>query len=403
MAECKIERPAPQQLFNRIRDQFSTTVLGGSKVIPESNEWYVVSLDYALHEQFYSFSEQQWNERDPRINCCENLVNMAEIDGIYPRPALFASGYIKLTGVAGSPILQAIEVAFGDNRYVAATVVPPEIGIDGTATIRMRALEPGSASNTPADGPEGTLVTPMAGVDNVVTVYGGQFCGGLEAEECEEFRERYLSRMRYVPNFGVEKIKRKVLEWPCVTSVCVRSGSCCDVERDMNGQPIDCSREIRLYAIFDGTFDCGLAPQCVVDEITEWLFGQTQGVGEGEADWGMFGRIYTAEPANVIVKIDGLACATPTQTMEIERRITEFARRICPSQTMFSRDLLVIVSQVMGSVENFEVMIDPATPEDAENIIVTPCGDAEPRCDYKICVQSINFVNPNATRQGICG
>ena len=47
---CVILRPEPQALFDSLRNAFSNTVLGGGKVIPESNEWYVIANDYAARE-----------------------------------------------------------------------------------------------------------------------------------------------------------------------------------------------------------------------------------------------------------------------------------------------------------------------------------------------------------------
>ena len=80
---------------------FSSTVLGGGKVIPESNEWYVVSNDYAAAEQFYAIADQMWRETNPETACCENLYKMAAQHGVFPRPATHAEGYAKLTGVPG--------------------------------------------------------------------------------------------------------------------------------------------------------------------------------------------------------------------------------------------------------------------------------------------------------------
>lgn len=101
---CNLTRPTPDELFSKIKNNFSANVLGGAEVIPESLEWYVVTNDYAMTEEFYSISEQQWKERDPRYACCDNLVSMAERDGVYPRPATFSQGFVQITGTANSPI-----------------------------------------------------------------------------------------------------------------------------------------------------------------------------------------------------------------------------------------------------------------------------------------------------------
>src|SRR4029079_3409157 len=101
---CVILRPEPQALFDSLRHAFSNTVLGGGKVIPESNEWYVVANDYAMAEQFYAIADQMWRETNPAPACCDNLYKMAAQHGEFPRPATYAEGYAKLTGTTGSAV-----------------------------------------------------------------------------------------------------------------------------------------------------------------------------------------------------------------------------------------------------------------------------------------------------------
>src|SRR5262245_66668595 len=107
---CIITRPDPQILFNRIRDMFSVNVLGGATVVPESNEWYVISNDYAMAEQFYAIADQMWRETNPETACCDNLYKMAAQHGVFPRPAVHAEGYAKLTGVSETDVPSAIEI-----------------------------------------------------------------------------------------------------------------------------------------------------------------------------------------------------------------------------------------------------------------------------------------------------
>ena len=107
---CIILRPDPKQLFDQIKNQFSSTVLGGEQVIPESNEWYVVSNDYAMAEQYFAIADQMWRETNPETACCENLYKMAAQNGVFPYPASHAQGYAKLTGEVGSPVPQSLEI-----------------------------------------------------------------------------------------------------------------------------------------------------------------------------------------------------------------------------------------------------------------------------------------------------
>lgn len=391
---CKIERPAPRVLFESIKSMFSSNVLGGAPVIPESNEWYVVSNDYAIAEQFFSISEQAWKERDPRYACCDNLIEMAALDGVYPRPALFASGYIQLSGEPGAALPSSVEASIGGQSYINAAPVQFALDELGFATVRMRALEPGLKGNLKANTTTGNLTSPIAGVNSQVTIFGGQFCGGAEEEDCEAFRQRYLNRMRYQPYAGLERIKQKILEWPCVTSVCERTNEICcedgDVPNYVGG--IDCNRPIRLYAMFDDTFPCGAAPESVINEIQEWMFGVVQGVGQGQAPWGMTGKIYPFKGAYLNIDIDGLACTSPATANEIRMRITEYVARLCPSTALRIKDLEAIVSQLMAGTGDYAIYLHSEDP----NITITACGDAEPACDYRICLGTLRFTNPGA-------
>lgn len=392
MANCKLERPSPKVLFKTLSSMFSANVLGGAPIIPESNEHYVVANDYAMAEQFYSVADQQWKERDPRYACCENLIDMASIDGVYPRPAGFASGYVQIKGTAGTDLPTSLEFTFGSYQYVSTGAVPIEIAGNGTAVVRVRAVEPGPSSNLSAGVKSGTLNTVIANVSSTATVYGNQFCGGTVAEDCETFRARYLERMRYKPFVGLDYIKQKLLEWPCVTTVCERGGVCCDdddVQEYVGG--VDCNRSIRLYVLFEGTFPCGLAPKQITDEITEWMFGNVQGIGSGQAPWGMTGKIYTATPTYADIVIDGLACITPGMANEIRMRLTEYVGRICPSEPLYVRDIQAIISQIMSGTGNYDVMIRPKD----SGAVVNNCGDLEPKCDYRICLTEVLFSNPN--------
>lgn len=388
---CKISRPTPQALFKRVQDMFSSTVLGGAPIIPESNEWYVTSNDYAMAEEFYSFSEQQWRERDPRYACCENLNDIASFDGVYPRPSTFAQGYVNVTGDPGAPLQQDLEFQFGNHLYAPISTVPVAMPGGGKITLRVSAIEPGPEGNIPSTSPEGTLTTPLPGISNVVTVCGGQFCGGAVAETCEQFRSRYLDRIKYKPNLGLDLVKQEVLNWPCVTSVCERGGLCCnDVD--------ECSRDIHLYAIFDDTFPCGMAPANIVDEMTAEFFGEPQGIGAGILPMGFRGRIHTATPGYVDVVIDGLYCISPSQANAIRERITDFISRNCPSHPLLVQDLKVIISQITGTTTNYDVIMSTDDP----NISINTCGDAEPMCDVRICLNDIIFSNPAGAIQGAC-
>lgn len=392
---CTIQRPDAQALRDSIATRFSTNVLGGAPIIPESNEYYVVSLEYAMQEEFYAFSEQMWRERDPRFACCENLVKMASERGVYPKPAQFAQGYVRMTGTPGSALNQNIRFQFGSQTYEPASVVPDQLPATGVLILRVSAVTPGPSGNIRVE--EGSLVTPVPGINSAVTAYGGNFCGGADAEECEQFRTRYLQRLQYRPRFTIEWLKEKAMEWPCVTDVFDLGPNCCAV--NALGE-VECPNNIEFYVLFRDTFDCGLAPQCVVDEITDWLFGTPQGLGEGEAEFGICGKVRTATAVNLDIYLNGLSCATPAQARVVEERITDFINRHPPSTNLTIEQLRFIGLQVLGPSFTFDVVIRSPDEAPQPGLRMNSCGDAEIDCDYKACLNRVVVINNNVTTSG---
>lgn len=395
---CNLTRPTPDALFERVKNMFSTTVLGGAPIIPESNEWYAVSLNYAMAEEFYAISEQAWRERDPRTACCENLIEMAALDGVFPRPATFAQGYVKITGTPGASLEPDIQIDINGSIFVAAGPVPAVMPQEGQTTLRVQAQQPGPDGNVQSAS-TGVIVGALPGIEPVVNIFG-TFCGGAEAEGCEPFRTRYLDRLAYKTSYGVDNIKQLVLDWPCVTRVCIRGGVCCDDTSPTTPTGPQCRTDVRLYALFDNTFPCGLAPSCVVDEITEAIFGSPQGIGAGQAEWGMYGKVYTATPAALTIAVTGLRCSSPAEENLIRQRIQDFTRYLCPSEILRVEDLRTIASQVVGTTNGFEVFFQ--VPEGETGVLVNECGDAVPLCDHLICVSSVRILGPEYTNGGVC-
>ena len=181
---------------------------------------------------------------------------------------------------------------------------------------------------------------------------------------------------------------QKLLEWPCATRVCVRSGSCCVPEStNCADECLSGKKEFNFYVLFDGVFPCGLAPQNIVDEISLWMFGEKQGYGEGQVEIGVCGKIYTASPVATKVSIAGAACYTTSQRNEIIDQVTDLFTTFCPSQLVSAKQVELVISQILGYVPELEVYLTTTSP----HAFVTPCGDIEPDCDYLVCLDSIVF------------
>jgi uncharacterized phage protein gp47/JayE len=405
LMSCIILRPDPTQLFDQIKNQFSSTVLGGAQVIPESNEWYVISNDYAMAEQYFAIADQMWRENNPEFACCDNLYKMAAQHGVFPRPATYAEGYAKLTGTEGSPVPSPLEITTTIGTFVSVGTIPLEIPSSGDIVIRIRALTPGPAYNANGNVTEGTLTTPAPGIDSTVVICGGQFCGGKEAETCEEFRKRYLERLAYQPRATMAWLKEKLLEFPCVTRVCVREGACCRCEPDCGpcGSCKNCGNRMEFYVLFDDIFPCGIPPQNVVDDITTWIFGDPQGYGEGQVEMGVCGKIVAPIPLMVNVFIDIAGCPTSSQKQTIQDQITALFKTICPSLPLRTKQLELIIASVIGAEINTEVRFEVVGYEDKQppfprELVYADYCSLDPECDVLPCLNTISFVDSITSR-----
>jgi hypothetical protein len=418
---CNIERPEPQELFDRYKDKFSNTVLGGGTVIPESNEWYAVALNYAMAEEFYAIAEQAWKEQDPRQACADNLVEMAALDGVYPQPAVPAQGYVKLTGTAGSALPTPLEFTAGGVNFVTSsnTGQPTQISDDGTAIVRVRALTPGANGNVSTE--VGSMVTAVAGVSQEVEICGGSFCEGEDAETTESFRQRYLKRLQYQPRATLQWMQEKLLEWPCATRVILRQGNCCSSGCEQAPQMgsavseecrdcgcVDCGGKMHFYVLFDSSFPNGIAPQSVLTEIEDWMFGSPQGYGLGQAEVGVCGRIASVTGVPVNVFIDIADCPTSTDLTTAQQVTQEFFQTVEPSVQVNGNDLAASISRVLGGAD-VDVRFELVNPDhgygagipasDGRVVYRTGCA-LEPDCDYMLTLNQINITSASSARTG---
>jgi hypothetical protein len=385
---CKLDRPPPQELFDRVKNNFSANVLGGYDVIPESNEWWVVSNDYAMHEEFYSIAEAQWKAQDPRYMCCHDLYDHASQRGFLPYPSSPSQGYIRVDGVSGTVIPTPLEVVIQGQQFRATGTIPAIMPLSGYFDVRVKAIVPGSVGNIALTSSAGFLATAVAGLQNEVFVYGTSFCGGSDAEDCEAFRTRFLERMGYQPRANAQWVMDKLREWPCVTRVCERGGSCCETDNEGNCGCNTCNSSLGFYVMFDGTFDCGIPPACVIIDLNTWMWGDPPGKGTGQADLGLCGTIKAPVASVIDVHIVGGNCMTTVEQQLVIARVTDLFLQACPSQFFAKRKIDLAIAQIVGLEDPFEVTLLDRTG----NMTFTPCGDLDPNCDILPCLGEIVFV-----------
>lgn len=129
----------------------------------------------------------------------ENLLRRAAELGIHPLPAVAAAGEIAVTGTAEA-VIDTGTVWRSGARIDYVTTAEAVIAADGTATVAVRAAEPGAAGNA-ADGSKMSLVSPIAGVVSEAAA-SGAIAGGANRESVASVRQRLAHRRQNPPRGG---------------------------------------------------------------------------------------------------------------------------------------------------------------------------------------------------------
>jgi len=197
-------RPSPEQIRDRVGGDVVRGLGGVAALMRRSLEWVLVRmLSIASHELHGYLS---WISRQVLVDKADDdeLQRHAGIWGIERRPATRAQGSVAFTGSAGATVAAETELRRADDqRYLVDASV--EIGLDGTATASVTAVEAGSAGNAPI-GAQLQLVSPVVGVRSPAAVAdaggGSGLAGGSEEENDTSLRRRVLTRIQEPPHGG---------------------------------------------------------------------------------------------------------------------------------------------------------------------------------------------------------
>jgi len=129
----------------------------------------------------------------------ERLYDWAEVYSVERLLATAAAGHALATGNAGAQLL-ADTLLRGSNGLDYIVLAATELGA-GNTPVSIRCTNKGSAGNLVA-GQTLTLVDPVAGVNNVLTVDVLGIAGGAEDEQVNAWRERVAEEWRTVVSSG---------------------------------------------------------------------------------------------------------------------------------------------------------------------------------------------------------
>jgi hypothetical protein len=404
---------------------FQTTVLGGASIVPESNEWYATSLNYAMAEEFYAIAEQAWKERDPATACAENLYAMAARDGMYRRPAQPAQGYVLLTGTVNAALPANLEFTIDGNDFVSVGQGPTSLGTQGRASIHVRAVIAGDLGQP--EGTTATLTTAAPGVNHTGSLLGCEFCWGRDEEDTDTFRRRYIARLQYQPRADAAWLVDKFLDWPCVTRAARQEGTCCSC--GCVGQPlgsctdpvaggttgtgcsscgcVDCGGKNNYYVFMDNSYTHGIIPDTVRAEIQTWMFGSPQGYGLGQVPIGVCGEIRAVTPAAIDINVDLGGCPDAGIFDGVRALVAEFFSTVEPSKPVAQSSLKSAIDRQYPDVDAeiswsladhtlaYGGIYGPERPGISKVYFAGSGCVAEPDCDVMIVLGTLT-VTPSA-------
>lgn len=116
------------------------------------------------------------------------------------RPATFATGYVSITGEAGTEIPAGTQIA--SDFLIFATTEDAAIGEEGEATVPAQCETSGSAGNVPAGAIYEFAVT-ISGLNTVTN--SEAFSNGYDIESIPDFSDRYHSAITKSSGAGTEE------------------------------------------------------------------------------------------------------------------------------------------------------------------------------------------------------
>ncbi len=130
------------------------------------------------------------------------LLRKAALYGITPTAATFATGNVTATGTNGTSIPS--ETILKLDAATSYRVTTGQVIASGTATLPVAAVLAGAAANI-AEGETLTFESPIDFVNSSATVASGGIAGGVDEEDTEEVRDRFLLRLQEPPQGGADQ------------------------------------------------------------------------------------------------------------------------------------------------------------------------------------------------------
>ena len=286
---------------------------------------------------------------DASADEAELLLRAAEL-GIRPVPPVAATGAVAVTGTAGTAI-DARTIWRSGARIDYRSTAQAAIAADGSASVPVRAVEPGAAGNAAA-GTRLALVSPIAGVVSDGTALG-TIAGGADRESTDSVRVRLALRRQQPPRGGTEP---NYVAWareahPAVSRAWARPRT-------------PALGQVTVYFMTDGATANGIPDAAVVTTVKDYI----------DAHRPVTADAIVAAPAAVplAIEITNVMPDTPSVRAAIAAEIADLIRRESePGGTILVSHIREAISTAAGEFDH--ELTSPADDVDhAANEIAVP-------------------------------
>jgi uncharacterized phage protein gp47/JayE len=194
-------RPTLQQLVDRITSDFKARITGATALLRRSFVNTAARVYAGACHLLYGNLDYTKDQLFATTADSTNLDTHGSEIGVLRDEAQSATGSGIATGTNGKVIPRDTELQSGAGEIY---LVDANVTISGgVATVAFTAQTPGNAGNNdPAI--ELTFVSPIIGVDSIITVDANGISGGLDEEADDPYRAKILNRKRRPPHGGAE-------------------------------------------------------------------------------------------------------------------------------------------------------------------------------------------------------
>lgn len=195
------DRPTLQVIIDRIISDIKNRISGAATFLRRSVFYVFAKVYGASIHLLYEFIEYWKDQIFATTADTKYLEQLGSEVGVTRNIGVKATGSGQATGTNGTAIPAGSELQSATGNVYETSAAATIAG--GIATLSFIANDYGSDWNEAA-GVELTFVSPISGVQTVVTVDSSGITGGVDSETDTAYRNRVLERKRQPPHGGAD-------------------------------------------------------------------------------------------------------------------------------------------------------------------------------------------------------